>query len=277
MSKFVKYVCVALCLAFVSVAQAQQRSFSESELQLNKYFLQLKKDTVVENRHRVNDSIYAVMNELLQRKVSLEYAFKSTEGLKKLVSSDGRVAVYSWCYMIDEEHLVFSGIVQRRGARGMEIYPLKAQQQPFVPKDNRTLNADEWYGALYFDIFPFRSKQGKAYLLLGWSQNVPSLTMKTIDVLWFDEEGAHFGLPAFEVLKEEFLSRVVFQYSREVSMTLLYEAHNRRFVFDHLAPVNSGFVGDYRYYAPDSSYDAYKKKSLKRTWLFQQNVDVENN
>lgn len=276
MKTFLKYVVAGICvLAFLPLS-AQKRSFSECEMRLNMLFSHLKKDTVAENKRCINDSIYDVFSEILQHEVSLEYDFKNTAGLKKVVSSDKHIAVYSWCYVVDGERLAFNGVVQRR-AKGMEVYPLKSQLEAYVPTDNQVIDAENWYGALYFDIFPFRSKQGKTYVLLGWSQNNRYLTMKTIDVLWFDNGKLRFGLPVFEMLKNEFLARVVFQYNSEVSMTLLYEPQNRRFVFDHLAPVNSGFVGDYRYYAPDSSYDAYKKKTLQRKWVFYKNVDVDNN
>lgn len=276
MLKVLKYVSVIVCFLLFLPLHAQQRSFSECEVQLNMLFSRLKKDTISENQHRINDSIYIVFSEILQRNVSLDYDFKNTEGLKKIVSADKRVAVYSWCYVVDKKHLIFNGIVQRH-SKTIQVFPLKSQANAYVPSDNQIVDADNWYGALYFDIFPFRAKQGKTYILLGWSQNNPNLTMKTIEVLWFDGENARFGLPIFEVLKNEFLSRVVFQYNSEVSMTLLYESQNRRFVFDHLAPLNIGFVGDYRYYTPDSSYDAYKKKTLQKKWIFQQDVDVENN
>ena len=276
MSQRLKNVGIFCCLFFFFASQAQQRSFSECEFQLNKLFSRLKKDTIAETQSRINDSIYIIFSDLLQRNISLDYDFKNTGGLKKIVSLDKRVAVYSWCYLVGKDQLVFNGIVQRKG-KTMEVYPLASQKTAYVPSDNQAINTANWYGALYFDIFPFNSKQGKAYVLLGWSQNNPNLTMKLIDVLWFDKGEVRFGLPIFEVLKNEYLSRVVFQYNNEVSMTVLYEAKKHRFVFDHLAPINMGFVGDYRYYAPDSSYDAYKKKSIKKKWIFQQDVEVENN
>lgn len=255
---------------------AQERSFVECERSLNRHFQQLRNDTCAQSKRQTNTAICREFAELLKREASITYDFKQTEGLKKVVSKDARVAVYSWCYVSEGEQLVFNAIVQQRTRKGITVYALPTQEHPFVPSDNGCYDEHNWYGALYYEMHPFYSKKGKAYLLLGWAQNTPFLNMKVMEVLWFDNNGAHLGLPAFEVLNNELLSRVVFQYNKEVSMTLIYEPNKQRFVFDHLAPVNSAYVGDFRYYAPDSSYDAYRKNLWARKWVLQENVNVEN-
>lgn len=260
-------------LSFSLSLLAKPVSLSQGEEELNALFQKLKEEESDSIKSCINDSIYQLFSSLLQRKNTFDYPFQDLKYLGKRVAKDRKVAIYTWSYP-ENGVAKYSGIVQQKTSKGMRVFPLKQAQKAYAPKEIVPISAQNWYGALYFDIVPFRTKQGKVYMLLGIAQNKPFLTMKVIDVLWFEEQEAFFGLPIFEFWKKDFLHRIVFEYNEEVSITLLYEKTNKRFVFDHLEPINSGFVGDYRYYVPNSTYDAYKKNVWK--WVLQEDVPVEN-
>lgn len=268
-----------LCLFWLGILWAGNgfsASFSSLEMQLNAYFQRLKTPDEDERRLKLNDSICLTLSELLQKESSFSYSFSRTEGLGKRSAKDGKVAVYTWSFQLNSGENFYCGFVQKRSGRKIEIFPLKEKSSgAFVPSDEQKIALDEWYGALYYEIVPFKTKRnGTAYALLGWAQNTPRQSMKVIDVLWFEEKKAWLGLEVFEVVEKEFLSRVVLRYSGRVSSTLIYEEKNGRIVFDHLSPVNSVLAGDFQHYVPDNTYDAYKKRAISRTWRLLQNVEV---
>ncbi len=252
---------------------AEPISLSKGEELLGSLFEKLKKEESDSIKSCINDSIYLVFSPVLQKKSSFDYPFQDLKHVGKRIAKDRKVAVYTWCYP-ENGSAKFGGIVQQKTSKGIKLFPLKQATKAYAPKEIGVISAQNWYGALYFDIVPFHTKQGKVYMLLGVAQNKKFLTMKVIDVLWMEKEEAFFGQPIFEFWKKDFLHRIVFEYNEEVSITLLYEKKNKRFVFDHLEPLNSGFVGDYRYYVPSSTYDAYKKNVWK--WVLQEDVLVGN-
>ncbi|MBO7724701.1 MAG: hypothetical protein J6S20_04540 [Paludibacteraceae bacterium] len=266
-----KLFIVAIFLSLSTSLFAKQISLAEGEEKLNALFQKLKKEESDSIKSCVNDSICQFFSSLLQKKNTFEYPFQELKYIGKRIAKDRKVAIYTWSYP-ENGGAKYSGIVQQKTPKGVRVFPLKQATKAYAPKEIGTISTQNWYGALYFDIVPFRSKHGKVYMLLGIAQNKQFLTMKVIDVLWFEEEKAFLGMPIFEFWKKDFLHRIVFEYNEDISITLLYEKENKRFVFDHLEPVNSGFVGDYRYYVPNSTYDAYKKNVWK--WALQEDVIV---
>jgi hypothetical protein len=69
-------------------------------------------------------------------------------------------------------------------------------------------------------------------------------------------------------------NRVVFEYSARVSMSLRYDAAKKRIVFDHLSPAKPSFEGNYEFYGPDFSYDAFA--FIDNYWVLEENIDIRN-
>jgi hypothetical protein len=74
--------------------------------------------------------------------------------------------------------------------------------------------------------------------------------------------------------EEKQTQRVVFQYSAQVVMQITHDKRLKMLVFDHLQPFEPLLRGDYRFYAPDGSYDAYE--FVKGDFFFREDVDARN-
>ena len=68
--------------------------------------------------------------------------------------------------------------------------------------------------------------------------------------------------------------RLIFEYSSEVAMTLNYDENLEMIVYDHLRPHQPFFEGNYRFYAPDGSYDALRFE--KGEFYQEEDIDARN-
>jgi hypothetical protein len=57
-------------------------------------------------------------------------------------------------------------------------------------------------------------------------------------------------------------------------MSLRYQENKDWIVFDHLAPSQTSLEGQYEFYGPDFTFDAFQWE--KKRWVFKANVDVRN-
>ena len=114
--------------------------------------------------------------------------------------------------------------------------------------------ADQWYGALYYEIVPAKVKRRNHYLLLGWDGGDLFVNRKVIDVLSFSSSGVpRFGKSVFKFKKDR-KKRVVFEFSYMATMRLFYDDDIDMVVFEHMTPIK-----------PLDGYEV-KKYNLKR-WL----------
>jgi hypothetical protein len=68
--------------------------------------------------------------------------------------------------------------------------------------------------------------------------------------------------------------RVVFEYTRQVSMLLRYVPDQDLIVFDHLAPPDPKLKDQRDTYGPDLTYDGYKLRNGR--WVYVENLDMRN-
>ncbi|HEX7415424.1 MAG TPA: hypothetical protein VF411_15380, partial [Bacteroidia bacterium] len=128
----------------------------------------------------------------------------------------------------------------------------------------------KWFGMLYYNIISC----GDYYTLLGWDGNDKLISRKFIDVLSFKKDGSPvFGKEVFKMPKK-YPKRVMFEYNSAFTITLQYNEAVKAIVFDHLIPKESYLEGQYQFYGPDFSYDAFVLKHGK--WNFEEDVDVKN-
>ena len=61
-------------------------------------------------------------------------------------------------------------------------------------------------------------------------------------------------------------------YTEEFRKLLhMYDDKEEMIIFDHLSPTNSLFRGEYRFYGPDFSYDAYEV--TRDGWKYKEDID----
>ncbi|QQL50831.1 hypothetical protein [Mucilaginibacter ginkgonis] len=269
------FIWLAVLMPLLSVAQVTRRikpvvtTYQDSLIYLGK---KMVNDTVDVERKNANYTFIRTLVKTLNRPGSYNLRFDSVKSITTLYSPDNKFRIFSWHVMNEDGSYRFYGAVQMNTAGKLQLFPL-ADYTPFIkaPRDTVTSNT-QWYGAQYYTIVPVGQAK-PYYVLLGWKGNNVKTTKKVIDVLSFKDGKPVFGAPVFNG-KGKPADRVIFEYSRQVSMMLKYLPEKATIVFDHLVPPAKGMEGKYDEYGPDLSYDAYQLINGK--WAFKDNIDMRN-
>ncbi|HEY0176336.1 MAG TPA: hypothetical protein VGC08_08155 [Pedobacter sp.] len=260
-------------------------------------FAQLNPDTAVMNRYqdslvRSTNTLYTAESNVqrfdqnakfikmlvsaLKTPASFNFGFDSLKTISVVKSPDHTFRIFSWYVPTEEGTYRFFGTVQMATNDGkLKLYPLIDDTEHFKD-DNQITSNKQWYGARYYEIVPLILRgQKTCYALLGWKGNTHKTSKKVIDILSFEENTLQFGKPVFEGQKNTPVrNRIVFEYNKLNSMTLRLDKKEQLIVFDHLAPFDPNMVGNFEYYASDSSFDGYRLVGDKLKLV--ENIELNN-
>jgi len=206
----------------------------------------------------------------LKESHSFDYDFSTLKMISIIESPSKDFRIFSWNVPLDDGSYLYYGSIQWKTADGsLKLIPLLDKTFEIQDAEQVALSADNWYGAQYYEIIPLTTNQ---YVLLGWKGHTPHYTQKVIEIINIEGTNVRFGAPVFSDAPS--LHRKIFRYTRQASMILKHEAVPQRLVFDHLVPADPNLKGNYKYYGPDLSYDAYEIKEGKL--IFQSDVTYMN-
>ena len=250
-----------------------QSKFVDSEHLLNAQFENLKLASNDSLKLSISQNIMESLKKTLKKKGSFSYSFNELVNLGKVTSSDNQLRVFSWNYTIENGAYRYFALLQKKDGRKIRLIEL--HQNTTVEENMMTkLSANQWLGALYYQIVPFKNNKKNLYLLLGWDGHKDRTSKKVIETIGFSKTGElEMGLPVIN-WRGRRLSRVIFEYSKQVQMKLKYHERVNCIVFDHLSPSESRYVNQFEYYGPDFSYDALEFKN--GIWHLVEEFDLKN-
>ncbi len=271
---------LAIC---ASVASAQPKNKPAGKLsKVNSERIRLHEDTLGILAYAVvNDSIekerFAACRQLITGLVrslkyenSFNYAFERLKTVSVLAPPDSSFRVFTWQLFVNDSTYRYYGAIQRNNSE-LQLFPLidRSDEMDFPRPSHETLTPERWYGALYYNILQFDTKQGRKYLLLGYDAFEFFQKRKVIDVLSFNAAGKpEFGAPVFDREKPDprgAEKRIFLEYSAEASIKCNWDEVYGMILFEHLIPMGSPF-GKGITYVPDGSYDGLKLE--KGRWKF---------
>ncbi|MFZ6052246.1 hypothetical protein [Halocola ammonii] len=266
------------CLSLISVSgiSAQKEGdFSAIENQLNYYQEVIGSSDNVDERIAASDSCKMLLNDNWNEPGFFDYPFERIQGMQVLTSPDERFRIFNWNIPLEDAlHSYEAFLLIKDDSTDGELSWVQLEKSNRPPSNlkNRTLRADEWYGALYYNIIEMDRGRKDYYVLLGWDGKDGITNRKFIEVLSFDSRNEpRFGASVFH-LENGVQKRVIFEYANEVSMSLKFYPRKERIIFDHLAPRSGGMEGNYAFYGPDLTFDALQLDKGK--WTLESNVDV---
>jgi hypothetical protein len=211
-------------------------------------------------RYNANYTLIKTLVSALKSPHSFQYGFDSLKSISITQSADGRFRLFTWHVLNDDGSYRYYGTIQMNSTDDkLKLYPL-IDYTPNLkhPTDTITTN-DQWYGAQYYKIIPVTTDASTPYyILLGWKGNTIKTTKKIIDILYFKDNKAYFGMPIFSGGNYANKKRIIFEYTSSSTMMLNYLPEQELIVFDHLAPKDEKLVGKPEFYGPDMSYDGFK-------------------
>ncbi len=193
--------------------------------------------------------------------------------LSRIDAPDGTFRLITWNVPRDNGTYLYEGILLHLNGRKRTLHELRDMTPEITSPEVPELGPDRWYGALYYQMVPVKRGGKTYYTLLGWKGHDRVETRKVIDVLHFKGGMPCFGAPVFGSGKLR-KTRQVFGYSFQATMSLRYEAEQNMIVLDHLSPIRADLEGQYAFYGPDMSFDAYIWD--KDHWRFERDIDARN-
>lgn len=266
-----------------SIAQKSLTQLEYEIKDLQNIVFKSKKET---ERFEANKKFIKLWEQALRNPSSMEQGFDSITGVSRLFSDDKKFRIITWNVFKDDGTHAYFGFVQVNNTKttkqGLFRKTTTHEYEVFQLIDvSGTVKSPEtyqgipakWFGMLYYDRIITCDGY---YTLLGWDGNDNLVQKKFIDILFFKADGTPvFGKDVFKIPKKS-PKRIMYQYSSEIAMSMKWNEKRNQIVLSHLAPKDEGPVleGQYQYYGPDGSFDAYEQK--KDRWVLQEDIDIRN-
>jgi len=232
-------------------------------------------DSSAENRILCSRKVEALIDSFLILPESSFEKIDTIKGISALRAPDNSFLLITWNVpQEDGTYLYFGRIRMADTKKGIgKTTVLKDESDKIRDPEKKSLNATQWYGALYYKIIYTKYKRRKTYTLLGWDGNTALSNRKIIDIIMINGKNVKFGLPVFQEDKG-LKHRILLEYAEDAAVSLRYYDSIKHIVFDHLVPPNSTLEGQFEFYGPDFSTDAYMFEKGK--WRFIRNFEARN-
>lgn len=270
---------IAIIANYCSIAQSLTDSLlGIYEDSLCRYFDMQNSKYTFDDKRQLNDSIEPLLQTILSDANSYGYPFERLSRKISITSApDGKFRIFDWDIASPNGTHTYFALMQIRTKTDISILQLIDKSDSIADAERRSLDKDNWFGALYYNIVLTKIGKKCYYTLLGWDGNDLFTDRKVIDIISFDNDEPTFGLPMFYANPKdpkEVKHRVLFEYSYKCSITLTYNPKLNMIVFDHLSPVANRYEGMREYYGADFSYDGFSFENGK--WQIKEDLDARN-
>lgn len=224
-------------------------------------------DSLADLRFLACRSLIKALVRTLKVENSFLYPFDRLKSVSILAPPDSSFRIFTWQLFVDDSTYRYYGAIQLN-ERELNLFPLidRSFDMPGMPV-RETMSPDQWYGALYYNIMPFDTREGRKYLLFGFDAYSFFDRRKVLEVLGFDREGKpYFGASVFDRgdgPTEE--KRLILEYFAEAGVRLNWDPQYELILMDHLIPFANPYTGGVMY-VPDGSYDGLKLE--KGRWKY---------
>lgn len=230
-------------------------------------------DSIEKERFASCKVLITQLVKALKTENSFHYPFDRLKSISILAPPDSSFRIFTWQLFVNDSTYRYYGAIQMNEPQ-LKLFPLidrSFEMDKSAVYDQ--LSPDNWYGALYYNLRQFDTREGRKYLLFGYDAFEFFEKRKLIDVLSMDKTGKPvFGAAVFEKTTDKPgppVKRMILEYSSEASVRLNWDEQYKMILFDHLISFPSPFGRDMTA-VPDGSYDGLKLE--KGRWVFVDKV-----
>ncbi len=227
-------------------------------------------DTSADTRFLTCRSLITALVRALKTENSFKYPFDRLKSVSMLAPPDSSFRVFTWQLFVNDSTYRHYGAIQMN-SKELKLFPLidRRFEMQGLPTHEQ-LSPNRWYGAVYYNLRPFDTREGRKYLLFGFDGFSFFDKRKVLDVLSFDKNGQPvFGAPVFERAGKLEEQRIILEYTAEAKVRLNWDEQYKMILLDHLIPYPSPYTGGMMN-VPDGSYDGLKFE--KGRWKFVDKV-----
>ncbi len=276
-----KTILIFFLILSTTTAWSQDNSYGEEKTTMDRWEdeLGMMGQVVLNGR---TDSIKRVQNEymragfreMLKQKESFRHSFDRLRTVSKLMAPDEKFRIYTWTLPLENGQHEFYGFIQIPEEDEFRVVELNDSYLTMENPQFSLGSADEWYGALYYEIRKESYKGDDYYTLLGWNGKDRFSNQKLIEIVHFDiADRPRFGKAIIHVDSKP-RTRFILEYAEDAGMSLRWDKGLKMYVFDHLVPRDGAQPGMYAFYVPDFSYDGLKFE--KGIFQLKENIEAKN-
>jgi hypothetical protein len=219
-------------------------------------------NSILDRRIEAQDKILPLLRKTLAIPNSFNYPFSELENVSITYPQDRSFRILTWQLMHTDMNYQYFGFIQLNSSKSI-VYELKDFSKSLQKPESQITTQDKWFGALYYSIRDFKTKDGEKYLLFGLNSNDTIEKIKLCDVLTLRGGQVKFGAPVFEKHERgrtKMVNRLMMYHAKDAAMRFNYDAEMDMIVHDHLTDVPSPTPKVPFVSVPDGTYEAYTLK-----------------
>jgi hypothetical protein len=157
-------------LFFSSLYAAEDTTLVRRELHLVSLLDDLRKAENDSEKNRTNRLLASYLYETIQLPGAYTYPFSNLKSIGFIDSPDGLIRIINWNVEQDDNTHRYFGYILRLDEKKKNVQVIELIDNSFMlpPQPTDVLDAENWYGALYYKIIPFEKGSKTMYTLLGW-------------------------------------------------------------------------------------------------------------
>ncbi len=260
------------------VVSPQIDSLTKYERELAKLSFRIVNDSAQEQRAKACFKFIPKLVEALKIPGSFDYPFDSLETISILKPADNSFRIFTWQLRWGNGLFRHYGAIQMNDPAKLVLHPLFDFSDSLGNAQSLILDKDKWYGGLYYNIYEFKSKGKKYYILFGFDQNDLWSSKKLLEVLHFENGKPVFGAPIFEFTdstgKKTMLNRFILEFRKDAITTLNYSVSDKMIVYDHLVAPELRLADLKFTFIPDGTYEGFRLKKGK--WAHVEKIKTIN-
>jgi hypothetical protein len=233
--------------------------FSDKELELSKIGNRILVEIEEVDRLAACQEFIPKLVSTLKKENSFTYPFDSLKNIAIIYSPDSLFRIFSWQLEINREEYRYFGAIQMN-KKELTLIPLIDRSDYIQNFEGSSNSSNEWFGALYYNIKAFEVSGETYYLLFGYDGISSSKNSKLIDIMKFEESGVNFGYPLIHLNGGEKLNRFMITYSENSVVTLNFNAHFQKVIYDNLKTVGVQGSETSKQVVPDGTYRGFELK-----------------
>ena len=265
-------ICLGATAQTEELTVERAQFFKEQEQLLQSQFDTMRAAPLKGERVKENAAFIPKLVNALKEEQSFLYPFDSLDGISVLYAPDNKFRIITWFIPMADTLPEFKksrelenygyryyGAIQMNNPDKLELIPLVDKSDTIFTPEERILDSDLWYGAVYYNIIKKEHNGKTIYTLFGWDGNrSETSTKKLAEALTFENGKAIFGAPIFEFFRDDFYmkrNRFILEYKKASGVTMNYNEQKDMIVYDFIEPETPEAKGNYYMYIPDGTYE----------------------
>ena len=210
-----------IVFVFIGFQAMAQNSIDSTGFEIQKLAFSIQ-DNEDPHLRKYKDSLLTLqLLETLQAKKSFNFQFDSLQSIRQIIAPDGKFKIFTWQLALEKERYVQKGILQYKTS------DTTAQLISLLDNEYNG-SANNWTGAIYYDIILNEFKDKKYYTLLGFKPFTNDISQKIMEVLYFENDQPIFGGDFFTYANDETfpfapVSRFILSYKKGSNAVIRFD------------------------------------------------------